>query len=170
MIFTGSGKIRSFVVSMPWDKNARLGVLSDIWFYSALGDSECSAVNVKSFKWTGSLPCAVEKRHGEFCLIGVCKDGGPRLIDPKGKVELRSVRPNPFDDKAEIELFVIEKGRTKLRVLSTLGETVAVVVDASLPEGAHTIGFDAGALSSGSYLLVLETPTVIKTYKLQLIR
>jgi hypothetical protein len=65
--------------------------------------------------------------------------------------------PNPFNPTTEIRYRKSGIGKTRLAVYDVLGREVRILVDSTLPAGEHSVRFDAGNLSSGVYVLVLET-------------
>lgn len=65
--------------------------------------------------------------------------------------------PNPFNPSTEIRYRKSEIGRVRLAVYDILGREVRILVNTSMPVGEHSIRFDAGNLSSGVYVLVLDT-------------
>jgi hypothetical protein len=136
-VASGTGIRRSIRVEKPWNPADTIGVLSDIWFYTALGNSECSAVKIESFKWASNLRCDISTVDAGFCLEDVCKEGGLRLIDPHGAVQLRSIVPNPASDIACVELNIIEAGQTKIQLVNTTGETVRVLAEGELLPGCR---------------------------------
>ncbi|HTP12637.1 MAG TPA: T9SS type A sorting domain-containing protein, partial [Bacteroidota bacterium] len=66
--------------------------------------------------------------------------------------------PNPFNPATTIEYRLQHSARIRLTVYSLAGEQVAVLVNGTLPAGAHRARFDASALSlaSGIYFYRLE--------------
>ncbi len=64
--------------------------------------------------------------------------------------------PNPFNPSTEIRYRKSEIGRTRLAVFDILGREVRLLVNVDLPSGEHSVRFDAGNLSSGVYVVVLE--------------
>lgn len=65
--------------------------------------------------------------------------------------------PNPFNPTTEIRYRKSEIGRVRLAVYDILGREVRILVDNAMPAGEHSIQFDARNLSSGVYVLVLDS-------------
>jgi hypothetical protein len=69
--------------------------------------------------------------------------------------------PNPFNPTTVIRFTVgtqdLASLRTRLMVFDILGREVRTLVNDTLPAGEHSVRFDAGNLSSGVYVLVLDT-------------
>ena len=99
--------------------------------------------------------------------VAICREGGERLFDATGRVELLQNRPNPFNAMTSIDYETIERGTTRLEVLDMLGRTVAVLVDGIFEPGRYRVSFDASSLASGSYLCVLRTPSVVLSRLMQ---
>jgi len=68
---------------------------------------------------------------------------------------LRAV-PNPFNPRTKIEFTMQREGRALVRVYDVQGRTVATLVNAALPKGAHRFDFDGDRLASGIYVLQLR--------------
>jgi hypothetical protein len=90
------------------------------------------------------------------------------ITDPKTPVGLDSepdvpqtlslvAYPNPFNPSTEIRYRKSGIGKTRLAVYDVLGREIRILVDSNLPAGEHSVRFDAGNLSSGMYVLVLDT-------------
>ncbi len=78
--------------------------------------------------------------------------------------------PNPFNPSTEIRYRKSEIGRVRLAVYDILGRQVRILVDSSMPAGEHSIRFDAGNLSSGVYVLILDTDGQRLTRSITLIK
>ncbi len=68
---------------------------------------------------------------------------------------LEPASPNPFDRTTAIRYELDVAARVTLTVSDALGRTVATLVDAPAPAGAHAVTFDAGQLPSGVYVVRL---------------
>ncbi|MBI5645584.1 MAG: hypothetical protein HY962_01525 [Ignavibacteriae bacterium] len=122
-----------------------------------LGSIDTTALIIEKFDFTGR-DLRVRRSHGTFRLK-ICREGGARLFEgDSATVRIVRVAPNPFNASTSIEYEVIERGATKLSVIDLLGRRVATLVDGPVEPGRHRVVFDASALASGSYALVLETP------------
>ncbi|HEY3294983.1 MAG TPA: T9SS type A sorting domain-containing protein [bacterium] len=64
--------------------------------------------------------------------------------------------PNPFNPSTSISFDLKEEGFTTLRVYNMVGQEVATLVNSSLPQGRHTVNFDAASLPSGLYVYRVE--------------
>ncbi len=86
------------------------------------------------------------------------------------KFTLEQNYPNPFNPSTAIR-FTLDAGRqTRLSVYDLLGREVAVLVNGTLPAGAHTVTFDASNLPSGVYMYKLEAGGQSMTKRMTLVK
>jgi len=78
--------------------------------------------------------------------------------------------PNPFNPGTNISFYIPEAMTVKLKIFNILGETVAEIVNDFLTAGTHSFEFNGRALSSGFYLVTLETAVSIKSQKILLLK
>ncbi len=65
--------------------------------------------------------------------------------------------PNPFNPSTTIEFSVPQRQHVTLKVINTLGEIVATLVDATVEAGTHSITFNGDAFTSGVYFYQLQS-------------
>jgi hypothetical protein len=145
------------------------GALARLRFLAVLGDAEWTDLRLENTQFIGGV-IVDTVISGYFALTDICHEGGPRLIDMGGKISLKQNRPNPFNAATVIDYEVIESGPVSMIVMDQLGRKVAVLVDGEVSRGKHTIGFDASALPSGVYMLVMQTPTVRMVRRMEVIK
>jgi hypothetical protein len=147
--------------------------LISIPMMAGLGTVEETTLEISDFKLIDNmgeeLEYNVEYRYGTFKLLGICREGGTRLINPTGKAEILSIMPNPASEDIEIKVNLIEDGATlvsvynsngmKIKEYSIIGET-----------GQKTINLNARDFSNGLYFIQLQTPTVLENKKLMIIK
>lgn len=78
--------------------------------------------------------------------------------------------PNPFNPGTQIAYELPEAGEIRVEVYNTVGQQVAVLFSGRQAAGAHQLYFDAGALSSGIYLLRLQAGDQVLTRKMTLLK
>lgn len=111
-----------------------------------------------------------EKQSGVFKLLGICNEGGKRLFNPNGKaINMMIISPNPSDNNVNIELYLIEKGNTLLRVYSVGGQLYDEF-DLSNQTGNINLKLNTAKYSNGLYFIQLQTPTIIKREKLMIMK
>lgn len=84
------------------------------------------------------------------------KISGVRLLPPY---------PNPFNPATVIAFDLPTSQVVTLRIFNTAGQRVATVLEEYRTAGHHEIRWDAGQLSSGTYVIQLETQAGIRTVK-----
>lgn len=80
--------------------------------------------------------------------------------------------PNPFNPATTIRFQLPQAEQVTLRVFDVLGREVAALLDdASMTAGAHTVRFDATGLTSGVYLYRLEAgASFVQTRRMLLVK
>ena len=78
--------------------------------------------------------------------------------------------PNPFNPTTKISWQTPVSAHQSLRVYDVLGNEVAILIDEYKPAGKYEIDFTAADLSSGIYLIKLETDNYVNTKKMILIK
>lgn len=79
------------------------------------------------------------------------------------------ISPNPSDNNVNIELYLIEKGNTLLRVYSVGGQLYDEF-DLSNQTGNINLKLNTAKYSNGLYFIQLQTPTIIKREKLMIMK
>ena len=78
--------------------------------------------------------------------------------------------PNPFNPTTKIAFSVPGPASVRLEVFNVAGQRVAVLIEANLPAGYHTVVWDAGELASGVYLYRLAAGEFMATKKMVLLK
>jgi hypothetical protein len=102
----------------------------------------------------------VETHDGTFTLLGLCEDGGKRLVNPEGQIAITKISPNPAGDHVEIDIETIERGRTQLIVMDVLGRKIATLFDGEIASGEHRLQLTTANIAAGRYYVLLITPTL----------
>jgi uncharacterized protein (TIGR02145 family) len=145
-------------------------ILENYYFEATLGNDTTTALVLENLKSIGDS-IQVSKTDGRFTLAGVCIEGGqPRLIDASRQIALHLLRPNPTEDKLTIEYEIIESGKTEIYLVNSFGIRVKDILSLEGKVGSFAIDADLRDLSSGMYFIVLETPTVRKMEKVEVIK
>lgn len=75
-----------------------------------------------------------------------------------GEFELFQNYPNPFNSTTTFRYALPEPSHVRLEVFTTLGQHVALLVDAEQDGGFHNVSWTAGATSGVYYYRILATP------------
>jgi len=78
--------------------------------------------------------------------------------------------PNPFNPVTNITFFLPERSYVKLKVINILGETVSTLIADELQQGNHSVSFDGKNLSSGVYVILLESSRRMLSRKMMLLK
>jgi hypothetical protein len=74
--------------------------------------------------------------------------------------------PNPFLSNTMIEYQIPHDAKVKLAVYDLAGNEIAILVNEAKPAGIYKINFDAGKLSSGTYMCKIQCGDLSKTKQL----
>ncbi len=146
------------------------GTLCVIPFIAALGDAKISGIEITEFKWIDATYTVSSVEDGCFYLSGICPDYGDRLLDPDSRVSIKSIYPNPSNGKVNILFELCEKGYTKMTIVNVYGEEILTVFEGEPNTGETTQTIDSRSLAAGSYFIILQTPTVTRVNKLEVVR
>ena len=146
---------------------SEIGVLAEFEFIAKLGDNLNTPLIIEEFVWLQPDDRTIRtvKKHGEFTLLGICREGDhARLIVSNGIVARVSAMPNPATSFITIEFVTGEDGRAQIHLVDGIGTQIDTFVDQQV-EGIklYQLGVDITTYSSGSYFLVLQTPTTVRT-------
>jgi expansin (peptidoglycan-binding protein) len=78
--------------------------------------------------------------------------------------------PNPFNPATTFTFGLSEQSDVRLDVLTTLGQSVAVLVNETRQAGYYSVKFDASNLASGLYFYRLQAGAFVQTKKLLLLK
>lgn len=138
-------------------------ILTTIKFIVGLGNSEnCDLILSNPVTIGGKA--AISLINGKFKLLGICYEGGARLINANGSKQILSITPNPVSSTLNIQLDLLEKGSNTLLIINSIGVNV---FNKSIINQTNSVNFaiDTSHFPNGVYLVHLMTPTVIKTTK-----
>jgi len=88
---------------------------------------------------------------------------------------LQAAHPNPFNPRTNVSYTVDRPQMVTIAVYDMTGRQVAVLVDQTVPAGAHSIDWNGAdamgrAVASGAYLVRLQTPETVESQKIMLVR
>ena len=152
------GDKRVLKLVMPIE-NCSNGVLANLKMFAMLGNAVETPLELREISTVGDT-MNIGSVNGLFKLIGLCQEGGTRLINPVGNVLIKSITPNPSDNQIDVKMELIESTGYKVILLNELGRTVKQIIrHASHPGNTNEL-IEIADLVSGVYYLVLETETV----------
>jgi WD40 repeat protein len=143
-------------------------ILATIKFTAALGNDTTTNVILENLAPIGRSKIILAEESAVFSLDGVCEEGGPRLFDMRGEIQISGVAPNPVFGTSKVEFETIEPGFTTLKLIDISGNLVQTLAQGNLSAKVHDSYIDASRLAAGSYILILETPTITLTKKIEI--
>ena len=130
--------------------------LTKVRFKVGLGNSDVCELTLSNVETLGGS-ANISIQNGKFKLLGVCPEGGKRLINPNGKIQITSVKPNPAEDNIEVEVELLELSGYKLLIFNGSGQSIREISCTNNKIGINSINIDISDLSSGVYNLILQT-------------
>ncbi|MBI5648251.1 MAG: choice-of-anchor D domain-containing protein [Ignavibacteriae bacterium] len=137
------------------------GALAEIECLVLLGTNDSTALTLRSFAWTAGT-AAVQTSNGVFTALGICDQGGQRLMSMSNLVKLFGNTPNPFNPETVIEYELPDEMYADLRVFDGLGHEVAMLATGVHTRGRHRAVFHGDGLASGTLFAVLRAAGVTR--------
>ena len=145
-------------------------ILTSFDVKAGLGSVRETTMDVTSFVLYDSLgkrsDYSTNIESGKFKILGICEEGGKRLVNPDNNSFLIGVHPNPAIDKLKIDFKLIEKGHTEIYITNSLGQKVKTIYSGFAHPGNFNKNISADNIGSGMYFLIAKTPTILKTKKI----
>lgn len=132
--------------------------LERLQFFVTLGKVDHSDIRINTFRWNCDK-VDIEVLNGRVNVLGICREGGDRLVDFNTTSLLGPISPNPITTFGNVYLDVVEKGHTKVYIRNNLGEIVEILLNTYVLPGKYYFAINARELYAGLYYLVVETPT-----------
>jgi hypothetical protein len=140
------------------------GIIKKITFRVKLGNEAVSPVTWDSFAIAQYPKATIVKKDGEFQLEDLCfVDGKPRLIGTVKQGLALSVYPLPAISNLTVAASTVEKGITEVYMYTPEGRLIHTLFSGELKQGYHELPIDVTYIPSGSYFLMLKTPSDMLT-------
>ena len=101
-------------------------------------------------------------------------NGDPLTISDDNQIpdsfSIKDIYPNPFNPIISFNLDIHSRVQTKVNIYNINGRLVTTLYDNILFPGSHNFNWDATTMPSGIYLISAETPNLIKTKKITLLK
>jgi hypothetical protein len=128
---------------------------------AGLGRVPYTSIDIEEIHWfsQGSeVEYEAEYESGTFTLLGICEEGGQRLLNPNGEISME-VMPNPSGDEVTVVLNLIESGPTELIITNSSGEEVHRQQVSTSQLQNQEIKINLSGTEQGAYFISLQTPT-----------
>jgi len=140
------------------------GIIKKITFKVKLGNQPISPVAWDTFSIAQYQTATIVRKDGEFQLEDLCfTDGKPRLIGTVKQGLALSAFPLPAKNTLTIATSTVEKGISEIYIYSPDGKLVSTIFRGELNQGYHEMPIDTEYIPSGTYFLLLKTPSDMLT-------
>lgn len=136
---------------------------------NTIGNAVCDMID---YRMSDGLVVIATHSHGMYSThitsvndIATVRD----LQNMKGDFSLSNY-PNPFSSSTTIDFTLDKHAKVKLSVLDQFGRMVKVLMDEPADSGKHTIQFEKGNLSSGTYYIALQVGELRETRKVLVVQ
>lgn len=140
------------------------GIIKKITFKVKLGNQPISPVAWDTFSIAQYQTATIIRKDGEFQLEDLCfTDGKPRLIGTVKQGLALSAFPLPAKGTLTIATSTVEKGISEIFIYSPDGKLVTTIFLGELNQGYSELPIDTEYIPSGTYFIVLKTPSDMLT-------
>jgi hypothetical protein len=104
---------------------------------------------------------------GKFTLLGICHEGGARLINSNSHSNIMSVSPNPAESSITLDFSLSESGYTEIGIYNIFGEKVKTLFSENVSDyNNRHLECNIAGLGSGQYMIIFQTPNYQQSTKL----
>jgi hypothetical protein len=132
-------------------------------------DTTCALTWTVDSVRTG-CPLSIAGISSTASVTGLCQEGGTRLFDAAAQLALEPPHPSPGNGLVQLRFRTVERGMTSLTLYDVRGRVLRRILHEALPPGDHQRGFDTSELNSGVYLLLLATPSQLRTQRFVVVK
>jgi len=143
-------------LQLPVEQYQRDQILSNLDFTTALGNDSISPIAIISVTPSGTNT-TIETRDGLFTLLGICRDGGARLVDASTTFGISAIYPHPARTTTRVVFSIGGLDRVTMSLRDANGRDVRTLLDGHVAPGQHELDVDVELLPSGTYTLVLNS-------------
>jgi hypothetical protein len=136
---------------------------------NTIGNAVCDMID---YRMSDGLVVIATHSHGMYSThitsvndIATVRD----LQGLKGNFSLSNY-PNPFSTSTTIDFTLDKHAKVKLSVLDQFGRIVKILMDEPADSGKHTVQFEKGNLSSGTYYISLQVGDLRETRKVLVVQ
>lgn len=148
-------------------------VLIELPMKVGLGNAETCEINVTKIDFydynDNLIEYDIELGSSRFTLLGVCYEGGIRLIDPYSVPMNLSIQPNPTSSQISVDFELIELGGAELMIYDIQGNKIYNTQVNSEP-GHVNLDLDLSHIPNGMYNVILQTQNIRATKQLMILR
>ena len=149
--------------------------IAETEFICGLGKVQETTIDIEEITWFDESGNPIEYdsecQSGVFKLLGICNEGGRRLINPESTTGIISIKPNPAENELNIEFSVIEEGYTEISIFNVIGEKVKTVFAKDISSfGKKNIQTDISGLGSGQYMIIFKSPTWVESKQILIVK
>jgi hypothetical protein len=132
-----------------------------IRFKVGTGNAERCNLQLVNTQFVNDDNITIQTIDGVFTLLGICEEGGMRLINPENAPGSMEIAPNPTNGRITVTFNAIEEGFMELVMFNLLGERIQTLFAGDITDnfGRRTMEADISGLGAGKYILKLTTPT-----------
>jgi uncharacterized protein YegL len=137
-------------------------------FIVGLGNVLETELEISNLK-TNISDIGVIAQNGKFTSLGICFEGGARLINSGQTGGIQKINPNPTDADVMITLNLIEKDFCILSIYNSTGE-LKEIFEFSGETGTKNIKLNSKNYESGLYFVHFTSPTITDIQKLLIVK
>lgn len=156
------------------DLDVQLSVTPDDIVVALNPDEFSVSISAPGFEGEGTLTITVSDSEGGSVQASITIDVQTSVANEADELpvefSLSQNYPNPFNPSTNISYAIPKAAEVKLLIFDMLGRNVASLVNERKAPGRYTVRFDAGNLSSGTYIYRIEAGSFVQTKKLMLIK
>jgi len=145
------------------------GLATRLTFTTAWGNDTASSIIIDSLSFSDTL--TLKTIDGRVIFTDICKQGGDARRIKLGTQSVGvSIGPNPAGNHTDIHVSLSEIGLSSAILYSSTGQYVSTIFTSKMTPGLWHYDLDTSALPTGSYFIVLTTPTETVSKKVEVVR